>query len=256
MDNISNQVFLIKDLPTQSVTLYPSRAHIVREIPNVELKPGQNEIEIYGLSPTVDENSIQIEGRGTATITDITVDLVPNHDHFLDEFPEESESDNSESEEFEDSDDDIESVRAVSREIAAVQTVINESNEIWRSVDLQLKTLDQHTKSITAENCSSEELAKTLKVYHEERARVFKTVSDAKETLRVSQKKKKRLEMQRDKAGKETEKKKKQLLKEKLKLQEKRQRQKLERQVEANRVKAERQKFWPQMVVSFASVYN
>jgi hypothetical protein len=76
------QTVYIRDLGTRSVTLYPSRAYIVRDVNNVVLKPGVNEIEIFGLSPTIDEHSVQVDGKGAATIIDMTVELVPNHDIF------------------------------------------------------------------------------------------------------------------------------------------------------------------------------
>ena len=43
--DVLKQRFLIKDLSTRTVTLYPSEARIVRDISDVVLKPGPNEIE-------------------------------------------------------------------------------------------------------------------------------------------------------------------------------------------------------------------
>jgi myosin heavy subunit len=249
MENISTQVFHIRDLPTASVTLYPSRAHIVRDIASVELQPGQNEIEIYGLSPTVDENSIQIEGRGSAaTITDITVDLVPNRDDFLETFPEDSDSEVTDSEEYEDSDDEIDSVRTISSKIKATERYIERQLEVQRSAERQLQTLNQHSKSINAAKCDPDHLAQTLKVYQDQRQRLFEASSKATDSLRNLQKQKKRLEAQREKAGQDEQKRKKETERTKQKLKAKQLRLKQERQIEAARVKSERIKFWPHKV--------
>ena len=72
------QEFRIRDLSTRSVLLFPSRAQVIRDIKNITLQPGANQIVIDGLTPLVDEHSIKVEGTGSATITDVTVDLLPN----------------------------------------------------------------------------------------------------------------------------------------------------------------------------------
>ena len=57
-----------------------------------------------GLTPTADENSIKIDGKGSVTITDLMVELIPNPDNYEDIYPEpeddaeESEDEQSESE--------------------------------------------------------------------------------------------------------------------------------------------------------------
>jgi myosin heavy subunit len=249
MDKISTQVFHIKHLPTASVTLYPSRAHVVRDIANVELQPGQNEVELYGLSPTVDENSIQIEGHGSsATITDITVDLVPNRDDFLETFPEDSDSEVSDSEEYEDSDDEIDSVRTISNQIKTTDRDIERQLEEQRSAQRQLQTLDQHSKSINAAKFAPDHLIQMLRVYQEQRQRLFDGSTKATDALQKLQKQKKRLEATREKAGQDERKRSKETEKEKKKLKTKQLRLKQERQTEAARVKSERMKFWPHKV--------
>lgn len=63
----------IRDLSTRQVVLFPTRAHIIREVRDVQLKPGANQLIITGLSPMVDEHSVQVEGAGKAKITDLSV---------------------------------------------------------------------------------------------------------------------------------------------------------------------------------------
>lgn len=96
--SVHRQEVLLKSLPTRSVTFYPSRALINREIPNIELKYGANEIEIYGLTPTADEHSIKVDGFGAASVTDMTVDLVPNRETFAQVYPDDMDYDDSETE--------------------------------------------------------------------------------------------------------------------------------------------------------------
>ena len=55
------------------------------------LQPGANEVTIYGLTPTADESSIKVDGKGAATITDMAVDLIPNKEIFDDIYPPESD---------------------------------------------------------------------------------------------------------------------------------------------------------------------
>lgn len=87
MEAIHKQEHHIRDLPTRSVTLFPTRAQVVRLVNNVALKPGINQISIIGLTPTVDVHSIKVEGTGSAIITDTTVELLPNQDIFEEIYP-------------------------------------------------------------------------------------------------------------------------------------------------------------------------
>lgn len=41
MDTIHKQEFRVRDLPTRTVTLFPSRAQVVRDIKDVSLKVSQ-----------------------------------------------------------------------------------------------------------------------------------------------------------------------------------------------------------------------
>jgi hypothetical protein len=147
-DDIPKQTFQIKDLPTKSVTLYPARAHVVREIRDVLLQPGQNEIEIFGLTADADQNSVQIDGKGTATITDMTLELVPNKEQFSDVYPSDSESSDDEDDEYEDSDDEIESVKTLSKQIKGVELKIEAATEQQKSAERRLKTLDAYSNGI------------------------------------------------------------------------------------------------------------
>ncbi|KAF2426251.1 hypothetical protein EJ08DRAFT_663289 [Tothia fuscella] len=247
-DDIPRQTFQVKDLPTKTVTLYPSRAHIVREIREVTLKPGQNEIEIFGLGSDVDESSVQIDGQGGASITDLTLELTPNTQIYSDIYPSESELSDSDSDEYEDSDDEDQSTRLLSKTIQTLDRQINEAHDAQLSAERRLKVLDQHANSISAKTMPADKLATALQVYQDERSVLFRANADAISQLANFRKTKARTLAKRKKAGREVEKEKEKLRKDKQRAVEKRMRQRQERAKQAQRVKHERMKFWPHQV--------
>ncbi|KAG0634000.1 hypothetical protein HOY80DRAFT_912790 [Tuber brumale] len=95
-NTIHKQSFSVDDLSVRSVTIYPSRAAIVRDINDVTIKPGRNEITIYNLTPHAEADSIKVEGHNTlALITDMAVDLIPNAKYDQHQFNDHSDSDTS-----------------------------------------------------------------------------------------------------------------------------------------------------------------
>ncbi|KAF2182203.1 hypothetical protein K469DRAFT_712812 [Zopfia rhizophila CBS 207.26] len=245
----SKQVFNIKDLPTKSVTLYPTRAHVTRDIHDVMLKPGANEVEIYGLSPTVDEHSIQIEGKGAATIVDMTVELMPNRDIFEEIYPQESDTSDADSDQnFHDSDDETEAVRTISKELKNLRLRVTEATETQNSATERLSTLDKYAKSVTSEHNSPDEITKLLQKYEEDRSAVFQVHSAATQTLAALKKQIKRNEHKKLQAGKEARKEKDRIAKAKAKDQRRKQLQKSEKRKEAKYIKQERLRYWPKKV--------
>lgn len=237
---------MIKDLATKSVILYPSRAHIVRDINDVVLKPGPNEIEIYGLSPTVDEHSIQIEGRGAATIVDMTVDLVPNCDIFEEVYPEELDESSSESEyEYEDSDDEAESVKNISKELKELRSQAAAAVEMQNSVNQRLMALDRYAKSITVEHNSPDDVSKLLQKYEIDRLAIYKAHATAAETIEGLNKRIARKESEKLKAGKEYRKGKKSLMKQRERDRLRKEQKRAEQKKEAKHTKQERFRYWP-----------
>lgn len=132
-DSIHKVEYPANDINTLSVTLFPSRAQVRREIKAVQLKVspaihrlhtcslhqnlnqlteanlqhGTNQITIVGLSQTLDPDSIRVEGNGTATVTNLEVEEVPNRQLFDEVYPEIESDSESESETEEASDDDV-----------------------------------------------------------------------------------------------------------------------------------------------------
>ena len=244
---IPRQTFQCRDLTTKSVTLYPSRAHVVREIPNITLKPGQNEVEIYGLGPMVDEDSIQIEGRGQATITDITIDLVPNRENFSDHYPEDDEDSD------DDDDDHLEdelpaAVKKLDQDIEEIAAKAAAAREAESSAKQQLGTLDKHVATMHAKDHDAPSTAAMVNMYNKERDRIYlvsaKSALEAKKFEEMVEKK----ELERLRANKEALKKKLKLQKAKAKEREKKERQRADKREEAARLRKEREKYWAKKV--------
>lgn len=248
-DEVPRQVFQLKDLPTKSVTLYPSRAHVVRELRDVVLQPGQNEIEIFGLTADADENSVQIDGKGAATITDMVLELVPNIENFSDVYPSDSESETEESDAYADSDDEIVEVKKLSEVLKSVELKIEDASERQKSAARRLKTLDAYSDGITGGTKSvkwtAQEVADALELYDKERSELYQVNSEATTELKDLKKKKARAEAERALAGKSEEKRKSKEQAEKDKQRDKAYRQREDRRREANRVRDEKRKFWP-----------
>jgi hypothetical protein len=246
-ESIPRQTFQCRDLTTKSVTLYPSRAHVVREIPNITLQSGQNEVEIYGLGPMVDEDSIQIEGRGQATITDITIDLVPNRESFFDKYPEEDEE--SDDDDDDDLDDELpEAVRKLDQEIEEITMKAAAAREAENSAKQQLVTLDKHVSTMHAKDHDASSAAAMVNMYNKERDRIYlassKSGSEAKKLEEQLGKK----QLARLRANKDAQKKKLKTQKAKAKEREKRERQRADKRAEAARIRKEHEKFWPNKV--------
>lgn len=107
-ENVHKKEIHIRDVATRSVTFYPRRAQVVRDIENVVLKVSfthciQTEAPTCNSSqdptkspssashPPADENSIKVDGHGNATITDLSVELVRNPEIFEEIYRSDSE---------------------------------------------------------------------------------------------------------------------------------------------------------------------
>ena len=245
----SKQIYNIKDLPTKSVILYSTRAHITREIDNVRLRPGANEVEIFGLSPTVDEHSIQIEGQGSASIVDMTVQLIPNRDIFEEVYPEDSDLSEDESDdEFEDSDDEENAVKVLAEDLKSLKQQITAAIETQNSANERLSNWDRYSKTANAKHLSPDEISKLLAKYQQDRAAIFKIHSDATQKIATLKKRMKRKEHLKIQAGKDAAKRKERAEKQKAKERRSRELKKAEKRKERNYLKQERMRYWAKKV--------
>ncbi|KAI4603792.1 hypothetical protein KJ359_003612 [Pestalotiopsis sp. 9143b] len=269
MDEAHRQKFQVRNLGTRSVTLFPSRAQISREI-KAELKPGTNEITIIGLSPTVDEDSIKVEGTGSAIITDIAVESRVNRDDFQDIYPD-SDFENESDSDGDNDDDDFENqesaaariaeVKAKTEEIAKLRKEKDHAKETIASAESRLKILDSYGAMLTSFAPNADSLPKNLDIsssletYRKERDQLYQyTVSGSSKGREIDEK--------IDKSTKELNKLQNLLRKERAKFDKQRRKinqakyKKLQEKVrkrnnvfrEKARVRREREMFWPKNV--------
>lgn len=246
-DTPHKQEFRIRDLPTRSVILFPTRAQIIRDIKEITLHPGPNQIVIDGLAPTVDEHSIKVEGTGSATITEVIVDLLPNRELFEDIYPSDSEGDD-DSDEEEHSDVETTDMKGIKNKLKNLNVQLLSEQEKINSGAHRLKICDAFGKSVEKERPAPSDLDKLVKAYQTEREKIYKDHEDATAAVESIQnqivdanKEYLKLVKAMVKANEKAE-------KEKAKLKEKKARKKAEITKEKARIKAERELFWPKKV--------
>lgn len=203
------------------------------------------------MTPTTDEHSIKVEGTGSAIITDITVELLPNRDIFEDIYPD-SDSDKEDSDQ---DDDDAEekantALEEVKDKIQELKDDQARAEEGVASASSRLKFLDAYGKSLDKKRGVDIEVS--VETYRKEREKVFGDHMTG--SVRVRELAKKILDL-----GKEEERLEKLAYKErvkaarakarveraKAKLREKERRRETERLNEKNRIRKERENFWP-----------
>lgn len=245
-ESIHKQDFLVRNLPTRSVVLFPTRAQIVRDIAGVSLKPGQNQIIIEGITPTVDEHSIKVEGTGTATITDLSVQLVSNKDIFEEIYPSDDEDSDDSDIDSDEQEDEDEAIKALRKENTELSTSLADETEKLNSATARLAMLDKFSNSVEAKPPS--DIGGVVSNYREERIKIYddhKAASNNCNSLRVkitrNNRKVQRLGQAAAKAAAKA-------MKEKQKQQAAKQRKKNEVLKEKARIRTEREKFWPKKV--------
>ncbi|GME27626.1 putative mucoidy inhibitor-like protein [Neofusicoccum parvum] len=237
--DISSQEYLIDDLPTTSVTIYPSRAHVVRDITDVKLRPGLNEVTIYGITPAADEHSVQIDGHGAATITDMSVELIPNRERFADQFPDdESDSDFTD---FDDDDFKSPDLKLLRDQVKQLRAQAEAEEEKKRSANDQLRVLNAFIESLNAKHNELDSGFDAITSYGSNRARIHAQWVHATNEIERLRKMITKKEAKLSKEAKEERKIKK-------KEREENQKKKALRQREARRIREEKAKFWPKKV--------
>lgn len=182
------QEYHVRDLDTRSVTLFPSRAQVVRDLRDVRLKRDEpNHIIIAGLTPTIDEHSIKVEGSGAAIITDIAVISRPNPESFDDVRPEsddaESESDEGDTTDDDQDGDEDETLTGVRDRIALLQDEEKRAKEVIASAESRLKIIESYSRLLTTERRKEDEICTSItdgvgitdgvETYRSEREKVF-----------------------------------------------------------------------------------
>ncbi|CZT42088.1 uncharacterized protein RSE6_01927 [Rhynchosporium secalis] len=223
--------FRIRDLSTRSVLLFPSRAQVIRDIKNIILQPGTNQIIIDGLTPLVDEHSIKVEGTGSATITD----------------PEDSEEEDDESEP-ENYDVEVEESNTINEKIKElVDRTLDEQEKINSAAD-RLKICDNFSKSVEKNPPAAADLEELIEAYHTERKKIYRNHEAAAGAMQEMQQELRKIEKAKLKLAKAIVKANEKAGKEKAKERVKKMRQMVETAKEKQRVKWEREYFWPQKI--------
>ncbi|KAF4834903.1 hypothetical protein CGCTS75_v002907 [Colletotrichum tropicale] len=173
--DIEKKEYHVRDLPARTVTLFPSKAQVVRDLKQLALKPGTNEVTIIGLTPTVDDSTIKVEGTGSAIISDIAIELLPNRDIFEEAYPE-IDSDVSD-----DDDDDVDTdkyevpdssaLQAARTKVAKLEDEESQAREILDSAAKRLAILNEHCKVLDAKE--NVDVVQVMTAYRAEREKVF-----------------------------------------------------------------------------------
>lgn len=238
----------ISTLPTKSVTLTPQRATVVREI-HTAIQPGLNEITFLGLDPDVDLDSVQIDGSGLATITDMQAEVVPRREKFDDVYPnltveEESDNDGNMSTDEEGVDIDDSELQAILKEEQGLTTSLAKAQDDKSASLFVLQFLVGYGKTIESTNADPTKLNDFLNMYRQQRKtegdRARDTdvkISEGEKALAKVKRKRERLESAHAKAKENA-------MKEVRQLREKRVKERQQRRFQQQRDRLGKQHFW------------
>ncbi|KAM3515958.1 hypothetical protein MY11210_000498 [Beauveria gryllotalpidicola] len=250
MESINKIDYKVADVPTRALVLFAERAQVFRDIKDIALKPGINEVTISGLSPTLDEESIKVESAGSAVITDISVEALPNPDNF-----EDVESDEHFSSSSDDSDDNED---PDSEDLCAAQVRVRElQDEMWLVTDaidsVNKRQQIMHVRSDAADTMEQDKgarLAELLAAYKNERAALSRERLEAVKVQREVRKKLKSALAHAQALRKAALRESRERRNVKRRQREKEQRRCADLREERKRVRRERAKFWPRYCYS------
>ncbi|KAI1075779.1 hypothetical protein F5B20DRAFT_573230 [Whalleya microplaca] len=250
----------IRDLGTRSVTLFPSRAQVIRDIKDVPLKPGTNQIVILGLTPTLDEHSVKIEGTGSAIISDTVVELLPNRETFQDVYPD-SDSDETDAppvrEEKGNDTNENSDLRIVTDKIRALDDEQERVTELIQNAEARLKFVDLYGETLAEHPIHNGEIniEKAMAAYKAERQKAFEDYMTEKiksrelrEQSAALKKEQQRLTAPAFKEVNNAHKAEAKITRATKKEKDKQKREKDEQANEKLRVRKERESFWPKQV--------
>lgn len=249
MESINELEFKVNDLPTRSVVLFPTRAQVCRELKDVDLKPGLNEITISGLTPTLDEDSVKVEGSGSAIITNISVESLPNRDIFEDVYPESDSESDSEGDDANDSDEDSADLKVAKDDLITLRDELSVANEEVANAEKRLAILNAYSGTLDGKK-QEVDMQKYLREYKIERETAFadnisgsKKKRDIQKKVDEAQKYVWKLQSAEAKIRAKVE-------KIKQKEQIKKEKRRAEQRKEKNRIRTEREWFWPKYCYS------
>lgn len=142
-----------------------------------------NQISVIGLTPTVDEHSIKVEGTSSAIISDISVELLENQEIFQEIYPDSDKDDSDASEDetgqnasTKDSEDEAltpaqTELKAVREKIVTVLDDVKRADEVVSSAEKRLSLLEEYGKKF--EPKSGSDVGDIVDVYTEQRGKTF-----------------------------------------------------------------------------------
>ncbi|KAL8693273.1 MAG: hypothetical protein Q9218_001874 [Villophora microphyllina] len=243
--DVHKKEFMVRELATQTIVLYPTRAQVVRSLVDLSLTPGSNEVTIYGITPTADESSIKVEGTGVATITDMTVDLVDNREHYEEVYPSESDSDSG-SDSSSDSDEESQAIEDLSSQIQKLELSIKDAAEERNSAQGRLNMLENYARSLTTSR--PDNITACVQAYSHERSEAFEGHKNGEVRVKENEKEISKLKRRRSRMLRKLRADKTKAERAKVRQEKKRDREKQQKLTEKSRVKRERIRFWPSKV--------
>ncbi|KAI9793898.1 MAG: hypothetical protein M1816_007150 [Peltula sp. TS41687] len=170
--SVNRHTYPIKDLDTTSITLSPQTATVVRQIDDVVLKPGPNEITLYGLTSTTEDHSLQVNGQGAAFITDMTVECVPSNDRsdILDFSDSEDDDDDDELDQAEDEPD--QEIKDIDAAIESLKQELTNVTEGMQSTSVKIGFLGSYGNTLDSKETMPNEVVRYLELYDEQRKRL------------------------------------------------------------------------------------
>ena len=198
-----------------------------------------------GVTPTADENSIKIDGKGSATITDMMVERVPNPENFEDVYPESDDVEESEDDQSE-PDPESDATKALADEKKRNDDSIMEANEEKEAAASRLAMLESYGRSF--EKDRPKDLKGCISAYREERQTAFQAHKESEDRIKILEQERVKIHKQQAKDTKANMKKKAKASKERSKKLEKKKKLLQERFAANRRLKEERVQFWPREV--------
>ncbi len=201
-----------------------------------------------GLTPTADENSIKVDGKGSATITDMMVELIPNPDKYEHVYPESEddavaeESDDDQSE----SDPEPDATKALAEEKTRNDDSMMEANEEKKAAASRLGMLESYGRSF--ENDRPSDLQGCIAAYRIERRNAFQVYKESEDKIKSFEKERVKILKRQAKDSKINLKEKEKASKQRLKKFEQKQKLLQEKLAAKHRLKEERVQFWPRKV--------
>lgn len=212
------------------------------------LKPGVNEITIHGLTPTADETSIKVDGKGSATIIDMIVEYVDNKETYQDVYPSDSENEDEDEDESgeESGDEDPDVIKDLTNDNETINEALKTANEEKASASARLGILENYGKQV--QNDRPQDLEGRLVVYQRERSKAFADFQKSETNINKLGDERKALLLKIAKAKERVLKEKSKAKQAKEKRKEKVKREKEKKLAAKCELKAQRLQFWPKKV--------